>query len=205
MLAHLKSAPCSIGIRCSWFRSVGPRAVSLLRLILLSPLATTSIYSAGRGAGSPALELCCFLFPALCNMLCKLCSTVPCTVRLSIGGSGEAKRENHRLSNTVSEKPSEEHGVSHFWLQSSKQLRPGFNFRASHWHWVEYVWSTQTMSLCISTLHSMYSTLYFVRLVEQNKQHFSACCTVLLYSTAWGKVKSVDTNQLSDRQTCWSN
>ena len=118
------SFPCSIGIRCSWFRSVGPRAVSLLRLILLSPPATTSIYSAGRGAGSSVLQLCCFLFPALCNMLCKLCSTVPCTVRLSIGGSGEAKRENHRLSNTVSEKPSEEHGgISLFFnLQNSSVL-----------------------------------------------------------------------------------
>ena len=45
-------------------------------------------------------------------------------MRLSIGGSGEAKRENHRLSNTVSEKPCEEHGgISlDFNLQKSSVL-----------------------------------------------------------------------------------
>ena len=158
------------------FRSVGPRAVSLLRLILLSPLATTSIYSAGRGAGSPVLQLCCFLFPALCNMLCKLCSTVPCTVRLSIGGSGEAKRENHRLSNTVSEKPCEEHGGISlgFNLQNSSVLASIFELHTG-------IGLSTCEALrqchCILTLHC---TLYFVRLVENNKQHFSACCTAAL-------------------------
>ena len=73
-----------------------------------------------KGCLLSALELCCFLFPALCNMLCKLCSSVPCTVGLSIGGSGEAKRENHRLSNTVSE---EHRGISlGFNLQNSSVL-----------------------------------------------------------------------------------